>query len=97
MRNAYRVSVGKTEGARRDHYGDPGTQGEMILKLTLKKQYMRVLIGIIWLSTGCEYSKKAGGAISEQFGDRRLLKQDCTLCSCTQHHKTELYSCDTRF
>jgi len=52
MRNAYRVSVGKPERVRRDHYGDPATQAEIILKWTLNKQYMRVLTGIIWLSTG---------------------------------------------
>ena len=49
MRNAYRVSVGEPQRTRRDHYGDPGTQAEMILKLTLNKQYTRVLTGIMWL------------------------------------------------
>jgi hypothetical protein len=56
MRNAYRVSVGKPERTRRDHYGDPGIQAEMILKLALNKQYMRVLTEIIWLSTGSSSS-----------------------------------------
>jgi hypothetical protein len=42
MRNAHAVSVGKPGG--RDHFGDLGIDGKIILKLVSMKQIVRVWI-----------------------------------------------------
>jgi hypothetical protein len=42
--------IGRPEG--RSYLEDSGTGGKIILKLILKKQCVRMLIGFIWLSRG---------------------------------------------
>jgi hypothetical protein len=46
-RGMYRVLVGKPEG--RDHWGDPGVDGRIILGWILKKWDMWVWTGLDWL------------------------------------------------
>jgi hypothetical protein len=48
MRNAYKMLVPNLKG--RDHLGDLGIGGRIILKWTLRKQGVRVWTGLNWLS-----------------------------------------------
>jgi hypothetical protein len=49
-RGVYRVLVGKPEG--RNHWGDPGVDGRMILRRIFGKWYVGVWTGLGWLRIG---------------------------------------------
>jgi hypothetical protein len=49
-KGVYRVLVGKPE--RRDHLGDPGVDGSIILRWIIRKCDMGVWVGSIWLWIG---------------------------------------------
>ena len=49
-RVVYRVLVGKPEG--RDHLGDPGVDGRIILRWIFRKWDVGVWTGSIWLRKG---------------------------------------------
>jgi hypothetical protein len=49
-RGAYRVLVGKPEG--RDHLGDAGIDGRVILRWIFRKEDVGGLTGLIWLRIG---------------------------------------------
>jgi hypothetical protein len=49
-RGVYRVLVGKPEG--KNHWGDPGADGRMILRLIFRKWDVRVWTGSSWLRIG---------------------------------------------
>jgi len=45
--NAYKILSENLKG--KDHFGDRGADGRIILKFILKKQHMGVWTGFIWL------------------------------------------------
>jgi len=49
-RGAYRVLVGKPKG--KNHVGDPGVDGKIILRWIFKKRDVRVWTGSSWLTIG---------------------------------------------
>ena len=49
-RGIYRVLVGKPEG--RDHLGDPGVDGRIILRWIFRMLDVEAWTGSSWLSTG---------------------------------------------
>jgi hypothetical protein len=46
----YRILVGKPEG--KNHCGDPGVEGRIILRWILRKWYVGVWTGSSWLRIG---------------------------------------------
>jgi hypothetical protein len=50
-RGVYRIMVGKPEG-KRDHLGDPGVDGSIILRRIFRKWDVGVWTGSIWFRIG---------------------------------------------
>jgi hypothetical protein len=49
-RDVYRILVGKPEG--KNHWGDPGVDGRVILGWIFRKWDVGVWIGLVWLRIG---------------------------------------------
>jgi hypothetical protein len=65
-RGVYRVLLKKSE--ERDHLGDPGVDGKIILRWIFEKWDVGVWTGLSWLRTGtvagtCEYGNEPPGSI----------------------------------